>query len=167
MNNKNIIVDSVRENESNTFLDLREILFKELTEDVVVEIADLIGVPHEIVLSKKYTFLDSDLKKEEELEEEKAKNKERLTSLLKSGDPCCANNCFKDFDEKSLMNFADNLDSCSKSETECGGWRCAGHLFQLGHFRIILNHLDAPNQFTGQARAVARCKPHRARFVTT
>jgi len=118
MNNKNIIVDSVRENESNTFLDLREILFKELTEDVVVEIADLIGVPHEIVLSKKYTFLDSDLKKEEELEEEKAKNKERLTSLLKSGDPCCANNCFKDFDEKSLMNFADNLDSCSKSETE-------------------------------------------------
>lgn len=118
MNDKNIIIDSIEESEDVTFFDLREVLFKELTEDVVVEIADLVGVPHEIVLSKKYTFFDSDIRNDEESDEVKSKNKERLISILKSGYSCCANNCFQNFDEKALMNFAHSLDSFSRSEKE-------------------------------------------------
>jgi len=119
MNNKNNTIDDrCGDDDDNTFLDLRGVLFQELSEDVIVEVADLHGVPIELVLSKRHLPFDDEFRKNEEAKEEQSKNMERLLFLLKSGDPCCSNNCFRHFDKKALMRFAHVLDSCSKSEAE-------------------------------------------------
>lgn len=103
------------ENDDNTFLDLRGTLFHELTEDVIVEIADLLAIPAELVLKKYPTVVVED----HEIENEsKPKNRERLLAIYKNASPCCDKNCFQNFDKKSLIRFAQSLDNCSKNEAE-------------------------------------------------
>ena len=63
MNNKNNTIDDRCGDDDNTFLDLRGILFQELSEDVIVEVADLHGVPIELVLSKRHLPFDDEFRK--------------------------------------------------------------------------------------------------------
>lgn len=101
---------------------MREALFQELPNDVIVEISDMHGVPPErVLLQKHHILLEDELLEEEEVAEEysgRSKNWDRLRKFGESGNRCCANDCLQHFDEKALIQFAHSLDNCSKSETE-------------------------------------------------
>jgi hypothetical protein len=112
MNNRPHITKS--QIDDTTFIDLRSTLFRELTEDVIVEIADLHVISTETILKKPLIVNeDHEIKNESEY-----KNRERLLSIYKNAPSCCDKNCFKGFDKNSLINFAQALDSCAKNEAE-------------------------------------------------
>lgn len=101
------------EDNDNTFIDLRDTLFNELTKDVIVEIADLHIIPSELVLKKYPAITD-----ENHEIESKFGNSERLLALLENVIPCCKKNCFQNFNKNDLFKFAQSLDNCSKNEAE-------------------------------------------------
>ena len=101
------------ENDDSTFTDLRGALFNELTEDVIVEIADLHIIPADLVL-KKYPIKDE----EYGIEESKPENVKRVLALFNNASPCCDKNCFQNFNKNALIRFAQSLDNCSKNEAE-------------------------------------------------
>ena len=114
MNTKQFISKSHIDDEDTTFLDFRGTLFSELTEDAIVEIADLHVIPAGKVIKNDFTTNEED----DAALKNGSKNRERLLAIFESAPSCCDKNCFKGFDRHSLIRFAQSLDNSTKNEAE-------------------------------------------------